>query len=505
LSEEIIKDKDLENIGTAIQIVEEYFDDYKKEDESFITDEEKKYIIETILNNSLLNKERTNYLMTLIENIKKTGIKEEKDVYGFIIKLAIEGNGIAGYSDFINGKGTKKLIDFIKQNQENQKKIKEKCTVIDETIEKCLMNNGILSERIEKKVKELGISEEIIKEKDLRNTYTALQIVEEYFGDYKKEDGSIVTNEEKKYIIEAILNNSLLNEEYSGYLSTLIENIKKAGIEKDKDVYGFIIKLALEGNGIAGYSEFIEGKGIKNLINFIKQNQEDSEKIKEKCTVTDKVIETCLIDKGILSERIKKKVEELGISEEIIKEKDLRNIDIAIQIVEEYFKEYRKENRSIVTNEEKRYIIEVILNNNKLNKKRGVYYLSTLIENIKKAGIEKDKDIYGFIIKSAIEGNGISAYTKFINGSAIKNLIDFIEQNQENTEIIKEKCTVTDKTIQKAVKKVNKKKKVQGKDIMQATMELTIEGNGGSKICDDVAEDYKKLLERKKEQGRKEE
>jgi len=40
---------------------------------------------------------------------------------------------------------------------------------------------------------------------------------------------------------------------------------------------------------------------------------------------------------------------------------------------------------------------------------------------------------------------------------------------------------------------------------MQATMELTIEGNGGSKICDDVAEDYKKLLERKKEQGRKEE
>ena len=54
---------------------------------------------------------------------------------------------------------------------------------------------------------------------------------------------------------------------------------------------------------------------------------------------------------------------------------------------------------------------------------------------------------------------------------------------------------VLDNLSNSKVEVVDKIKKITGKDIAQTAMELVVEGNGGSEICDKVQADYQKLLD----------
>ena len=65
------------------------------------------------MDNKLLNKKGTNYLSTMIKKIEEGGIKGEKNIYGFIIKSAVEGNGIETYSNFIGSAKGKKILENI--------------------------------------------------------------------------------------------------------------------------------------------------------------------------------------------------------------------------------------------------------------------------------------------------------------------------------------------------------------------------------------------------------
>ena len=120
------------------------------------------------------------------------------------------------------------------------------------------MDNDIIPKRLQEKLKELEISQEVTEGKAIRNIDTAIELVDEYFKDYKKRDGTEVTNEERKVIIEQILSNKGLNKnKHSYYLSTLIEKLKNADL-KEKEQYGFIIRLAVgENTGIGSYSDWI--------------------------------------------------------------------------------------------------------------------------------------------------------------------------------------------------------------------------------------------------------
>ena len=445
VSEKILEGKDKRNVYEALKIVEFYFKNYKRRDGSKISGEEKRCIIEVMLNHQIWGK---CLFTSLVESLQKVLKNEDiKDIYGFIIKLAIEGNGIGIYSDFAYGMANMKLYKFIKENKDNPQAIKEKCKVTDKTIDTALFRRDILPSTIQQRIKELGIAEEILEGKDKRNVYEALKIVENYFKEYTKTEGREITDEEKRCIIELMLDQKILK---TCLLSSLVERLqKKLHTENIKTIYGFIIKLAIEGNGIDTYSNFINGCAFKNLYTFMEKNKEQPNVMQEKCRVTDELIDKALLQREILPTNIKQRIKELGVSEKILEEKDKRNVYEALKIVEFYFKNYTRSDGSKISNEEKRCIVEVLL----MNKILRACLLSNLVGNLQEILEKEDiKGIYGFIIKLAIEGNnGIDTYSSFLYGVSFNNLCTFIEKNNNNYEILQEKCEVTNELIDKAL------------------------------------------------------
>ena len=111
------------------------------------------------------------------------------------------------------------------------------------------------------------------------------------------------------------------------------------------------------------------------------------------------------------------------------------------------------------------------------------------------------QEIFGMVINLGVNGkmtkeSGLS-YSVILS-STEKSCNRIIENGYEV------QVEVTEETIKKAVKKANKPKNVKGQDIARATIELTLPGKGGSKICDDVQADYMRLLEEKTNNDQKE-
>jgi len=143
------------------------------------------------------------------------------------------------------------------------------------------MKHDEIPKSLQNRINELELSSDICEDKSVRNIYMAIKIVDEYFKDYKKEDDSYITEEERKIIVEQILDSKCLNKKRGSYLSTLAEKLKNVGLD-EKEQYGFIIRLAVEkSNGIDTYSNFLKG-GFKL--------PEDMTIFKEKSEVNDVII-----------------------------------------------------------------------------------------------------------------------------------------------------------------------------------------------------------------------
>lgn len=112
-----------------------------------------------------------------------------------------------------------------------------------------------------------------------------------------------------------------------------------------------------------------------------------------------------------------------------------------------------------------------------------------------------EQEIYGMIISGGIEGRildikGYSYADLLVNkNNAYQTIAQYKDEIQTH---------VTDEALQKAIKKENKLKKVKGQDIAKSTIELTITGNGGSQVCDDVQTDYKRLMTEKAKRNERE-
>ena len=100
--------------------------------------------------------------------------------------------------------------------------------------------------------------------------------------------------------------------------------------------------------------------------------------------------------------------------------------------------------------------------------------------------------MYGRLINLGVNGKVIKEsgynYNNLIRNQ--NNACQTIAQYKDEIQ-----TQVSEETIQKAVKNATKQKKITGKDIAQTAMELVVEGNGGSEICDKVQADYQKLLD----------
>ena len=471
---EFIDSQDDKNLYIAKQIIDGYHFNRS------LTTEEKKAILERILSNSALEK---SYLVTLVQNIEQIGLNQQQ-IYGMIINLGINGRVIEE-----KGYGYKDLLCNSNNACQTIGKYKDKIpTIVTESTILKAKSYSLNQEDVDKLKKELidlGLDKEFIELKDESNLYIAKQIVDGY------NFGRELTPEERKAILKSILNNAKLNKSKSNFLSTLIQNMEQIGLN-EQQVYGVIINLGI--NGIVtektgyDYSKLLANHN--NACQTIGRYKDEIQtKVTEGTILKAKTYDISQED----VQRLKEEFSALGINKEFIDLKNKKNLYIAKKIIDGY-----NFNRPLST-EEKRAILEAILNQSSLNKDKFIYLIK-LIQNMEQIGLN-EQQIYGMIINLGINGRVLEEtgynYKELLNNK--NNACQTIAQYKDEIQ-----THVTEETIQKAVKKANKPKKVKGQDIAKSTMELTIAGNGGSQVCDDVQADYQRLMAEKTKENERE-
>lgn len=380
IEEEFIEQKDIRNIYMAKKIAENYkFDNELKP-------EEKGAIIKSLLDSYSLDKRNSCYLTTAISNLKEIGL-EEQDIYGVIINFAIktskEDESGYDYDSLLT-----KSSSTVKRLLENEKKLNKRVSSVITKIATINQASKIETNKIRQELLDLGIEEEFLKQKDIKNICMAKSILDSYQFDKELE------LEEKRAILRDMLSNVVLNNGYGRYLTTLACNLEKIGLT-EQQVYGTIINLAINGNIINKkgyfYSTLLGSKEkTMDLYNYKEEIDMDVNPVTIHKAMSNNINEE-------QEEKVKQELIGLGLDEEFVEQKDIKNLYIAKTIVEEYqFDEELKP-------EEKRAILKEILKKSTLNKGQ-TSYLSAMTTNFRKLGLG-EQEIYGAIINLAVNGD----------------------------------------------------------------------------------------------------
>ena len=458
--------KDIKNVYIAKQIVDGY--DFGRE----LKQEEKKVLLKFILNSNLLNVNSC-YLTTLIHNMEKIGLSPQ-EIYGMIINLAVNGNVLEekgyGYSNLL-GNVNNACKTIIKYKNKIQTSVTEGTILKAKSIDQSEDNQ----EKIKQELIDLGIDKDFIELKDIRNIYTAKEILDNY--SFERE----LSREEKRELIQTLLNISDLNKNMNRYLTTLIRNMEQIGFNI-QEIYGIIINLSinrkiLEETGYS-YNDLLSNKNnscqsIKDYKCFLQTKITKGTKLKLKSINQNKDYQ----------EGIKRELINIGIDSDFVESKDIKNVYVAKQIVEGY--NWRKE----LTVEEKKAIVKSILDNAGLNK-NGTSYISTMIYNLEQAGFD-EQEIYGMIINLGVNGK-ILEKTGFEYNILLQSKNRLTKINEYRHEI---QTNVTRGTILKA-KSLNLSEKEQEK-IKQKLINLGIDKDfieskdiGNVYIANQIVENY---------------
>ena len=380
IDKDFIELKDIRNIYTAKEILDNY--SFERE----LSREEKRELIQTLLNISDLNKNMNRYLTTLIRNMEQI-VFNIQEIYGIIINLSInrkilEETGYS-YNDLLSNKN-----NSCQSIKDYKCFLQTKITKGTKLKLKSINQNKDYQEGIKRELINIGIDSDFVESKDIKNVYVAKQIVEGY--NWRKE----LTVEEKKAIVKSILDNAGLNKNGTSYISTMIYNLEQAGFD-EQEIYGMIINLGVNG-------KILEKTGFE--YNILLQSKNRLTKINEyRHEIQTNVTRGTILKAKSLNlsekeqEKIKQKLINLGIDKDFIESKDIGNVYIANQIVENY--NFYENIRS----EEKKAIVKAILDNAGLNK-NGRRYISTMIYNLEQAGFG-EQEIYGMIINLGINGS----------------------------------------------------------------------------------------------------
>ena len=458
--------KDIKNVYIAKQIVDGY--DFSRE----LKQEEKKVLLKFILNSNSLNVNSC-YLTTLIHNMGKIGLSPQ-EIYGMIINLAVNGNVLEekgyGYSNLL-GNVNNACKTIIKYKNKIQTSVTEGTILKAKSIDQSEDNQ----EKIKQELIDLGIDKDFIELKDIRNIYTAKEILDNY--SFERE----LSREEKRELIQTLLNISDLNKNMNRYLTTLIRNMEQIGFNI-QEIYGIIINLSinrkiLEETGYS-YNDLLSNKNnscqsIKDYKCFLQTKITKGTKLKLKSINQNKDYQ----------EGIKRELINIGIDSDFVESKDIKNVYVAKQIVEGY--NWRKE----LTVEEKKAIVKSILDNAGLNK-NGTSYISTMIYNLEQAGFD-EQEIYGMIINLGVNGK-ILEKTGFEYNILLQSKNRLTKINEYRHEI---QTNVTRGTILKA-KSLNLSEKEQEK-IKQKLINLGIDKDfieskdiGNVYIANQIVENY---------------
>lgn len=377
-----IESRDVKNMYMAKQIIDGY--DFQIS----LSPQNKKDLYMMILGTTTLTKNYYGNLSILMKNLELSGFTEQ-EIYGMIMNLGINENIVEysgyGYNDLLLK--TYKVKDLPKYKG----KIRTKITTGD-LIKAHSMN--LSEEEIEElrtEYEKLGISREFLEIKDIRNVYTAMEIINRY------NFAEAISDTQKRGLLQCILSNSVLNKGNNGKLMELFKELEEIGLT-EQEVCGAIINLGVNKH-VVPYT----GYGYQNLLNSRKEALKMAEYKDEKDTKVDKfTIQLAEIDSLSSEEikRLKQEYEDLGISKALIDQKDINNLYMAKKICEQYHFEEK------LSREEESAIIQSILGNSLLDDNTPRILLLSLIKKLNRIGLT-EQEIYGTIINLAIKGKVI--------------------------------------------------------------------------------------------------
>ena len=422
VSKEIIVTRNIKNLYMAKQIVESY------RGTNNLSIEDKKSLLQCILRNNYLTNTKQVLLSTLAQNLEKIGLTEQ-DIYGTIINLGIKGSVLpyTGYDySIMLSNNSKKMQELKKHRKEIETNVSS--ITIQKAKSESLSDEEVY--KLRQELDELGIPREFIESKDIRNIYMAKQIVEGYNFEQK------LTSESKKALLYCILNKAVLENNYEAYLSSIMMNLEKIGLT-EQELYGAMINLAINNSFLQEQQHGGYGKMLDNPSRILElKNSRDEIQTKVGNATIQKAKSESLNQEEV--ERLKQELRKLGISKDFVEEKNIKNIYIAKQIVEEY--QFDKE----LNLESKKALLYNILNNQYLNKDQ-TSYLSTLMKNLEGIGLT-EQEIYGTIINLGINSNIVP-----VKGYDYTNLLTRSYKVKELKEYKQEiETKVTNITIQKA-------------------------------------------------------
>ena len=377
-----IESRDVKNMYMAKQIIDGY--DFQIS----LSPQNKKDLYMMILGTTTLTKNYYGNLSILMKNLELSGFTEQ-EIYGMIMNLGINENIVEysgyGYNDLLLK--TYKVKDLPKYKG----KIRTKITTGD-LIKAHSMN--LSEEEIEElrtEYEKLGISREFLEIKDIRNLYTAMEIVNRY------NFAEAISDTQKRGLLQCILSNSVLNKGNNGKLMELFKELEEIGLT-EQEVCGAIINLGVNKH-VVPYT----GYGYQKLLNSRKEAIKMVEYKDEMDTKVDKfTIQLAEIDSLSSEEikRLKQECEDLGISKALIDQKDINNLYMAKKICEQYHFEEK------LSREEESAIIQSILGNSLLDDNTPRILLLSLIKKLNRIGLT-EQEIYGTIINLAIKGKVI--------------------------------------------------------------------------------------------------
>ena len=377
-----IESRDIKNMYIAKQIIDGY--DFQIS----LSPRNKKDLYMMILGTTILTKNYYGNLSILMKNLELSGFTEQ-EIYGMIMNLGINENIVEysgyGYNDLLLK--TYKVKDLPKYKG----KIRTKITTGD-LIKAHSMN--LSEEEIEElrtEYEKLGISREFLEIKDIRNLYTAMEIVNRY------NFAEAISDTQKRGLLQCILSNSVLNKGNNGKLMELFKELEEIGLTEQEGC-GAIINLGVNKH-VVPYT----GYGYQKLLNSRKEAIKMVEYKDEMDTKVDKfTIQLAEIDSLSSEEikRLKQECEDLGISKALIDQKDINNLYMAKRICEQYHFEEK------LSREEESAIIQSILGNSLLDDNTPRILLLSLIKKLNRIGLT-EQEIYGTIINLAIKGKVI--------------------------------------------------------------------------------------------------
>lgn len=377
-----IESRDIKNMYMAKQIIDRY--DFQIS----LSPQNKKDLYMMILGTTVLTKNYHGNLSILMKNLELSGFTEQ-EIYGMIMNLGINENIVEdsgyGYNDLL-------LKTYkVKELPKYKGKIRTKITTGD-LIKAHSMN--LSEEEIEELLTEyenLGISREFLEIKDIRNVYTAMELVNRY------DFAEVISDTQKRGLLQCILSNSVLNKGNNGKLMELFKELEEIGLTEQEGC-GAIINLGVNKH-VVPYT----GYGYQKLLNSRKEALKMAEYKDEIDTKVDKfTIQLAEIDSLSSEEikRLKQEYEDLGIAKALIDQKDINNLYMAKRICEQYHFEEK------LSREEESAIIQSILGNSLLDDNTPRILLLSLIKKLNRIGLT-EQEIYGTIINLAIKGKVI--------------------------------------------------------------------------------------------------